>query len=110
LRAYVAGLSAVLAWRRGGVATELEPLDGAEVWFFVARVRSELRPGHFPVVPRHEASAAASFLVEAYAATDAAELWQDYVQGLERAAADPDLLALARTRLSRLLASGARAR
>jgi tetratricopeptide (TPR) repeat protein len=110
LRAYVAGLSAVLAWRRGGVATELEPLDAAEVWFFVARVRSELRPRHFPVLPRHEASAAASFLVEPYAATDAAELWQDYVQGLERTASDPDLLALARARSSRLLGRGARAR
>lgn len=106
LRAYVAGMDALIAHRRRQPVSEIERIDAAEIWYFVARVRDEHPPSHWPVVPPHEAYGAASLLVEKYSASEAGELWELYVRGLEKAPLDPASMALARERLSRLKAPG----
>jgi tetratricopeptide (TPR) repeat protein len=108
LRAYVAGMDALVAHRRGQPASKIERLEAGEIWHFVARARDEQRPKHWPVVSRHEAQGAASLLVEKLSASEATELWALYVKGLEQAAVDPASMTRARERLSRLQAQGER--
>jgi hypothetical protein len=55
-------------------------------------------------VPRHEAFALASLLVEPYSTTEAAELWAVYMQGLDRS--DPALQSFALAREARLARAG----
>ena len=108
LRAYVAGMDALIAHRRGQPTSSVDRVDAGEIWHFVARARHEQRPKHWPVVPRHEAHGAASLLVEKLSALEATELWELYVQGLEQAAMDPASMTRARERLSRLRGQGER--
>lgn len=109
LRAYVAGMDALVAHRRGRPASSVERVDAAEIWHFVALAREERRPKHWPMLPPHEARGAASLLVEKLSSTDATELWELYVQGLEQDELDPASMASARARLSQLRARGAHA-
>jgi hypothetical protein len=104
LRAYAAGLHALLRARRGAAGSDPTWLDAPEVWHLVALARAERRPSHWPRVPHHEACALASLLVERYSSTEAAELWELYMAGLD--GADPALLAFARARQARLARSG----
>jgi hypothetical protein len=104
LRAYAAGLHALLRARRGAAGGEPAWLDAPEVWHLVALARAEQRPSHWPRVPRHEARALASLLVERYSSTEAAELWDLYLADLD--GSDPALLAFARARQARLARSG----
>lgn len=108
LRAYAAGMDALIAHRRGQPVSAVERVDAAEIWYFVSQARDEQRPKHWPVVPRHEAQGAASLLVEKLSSSEASELWELYVQGLEQAPSDPTAMARARERLSRLRAQGER--
>jgi hypothetical protein len=108
LRAYVAGMDALIAHLRGKPAAGGERIEAAEIWYFVSLARGEPRPKHWPVVPRHEAQGAASLLVEKLSSSEALELWELYAKGLEQAAADPPSLARARERLIRLRAQGER--
>lgn len=100
LRAYAAGLRAFEQWRRGTASSHPSWLDAAEVWHLVELARAEQRPRYWPRVPRHEAFAIASLLVERYSASEAAELWDVYVQGL--GGAEPALVSAARARKARL--------
>jgi hypothetical protein len=104
LRAYAAGLHALLLARRGGSGSEPSRLDAPEVWHLVELARAEQRPSYWPRVPRHEAYALASLLVEPYSSTEAAELWQLYLEGLD--GSDPALRAFARARQARLARGG----
>jgi hypothetical protein len=104
LRAYAAGLHALLRARRGAPANEPSWLDAPEVWHLVELARAEQRPSHWPRVPRHEAFALASLLVEPYSTTEAAELWDLYVQGLD--GSDPGLQSFALGRRARLARAG----
>ncbi len=106
LRAYVAGLEALVLHRRGGPMPDIERIDAAEVWHFVELVRRDAPPSHWPVVPHYEAQAAASLLVEKYSLAEAAELWTPYVEALQSAPADPSALKLALERQARLAAAG----
>lgn len=108
LRAYVAGMDALIAQRRGQPASSVERIDAAESWHFVALARAEQRPKHWPAVPRHEAHGAASLLVERLSSTEATELWEQYMQGLEQAPLDPAAMTRARDRLRRLRGQGER--
>jgi hypothetical protein len=104
LRAYAAGLHALLRARRGAAGSEPRWLDAPEVWHLVELARAERPPSYWPRVPRHEAYALASLLVERYSETEAAELWDLYLKGLD--GADPALLAFARARQARLARAG----
>jgi hypothetical protein len=95
LRAVAAGLTALLAARRGG-ATHVEGgLDAPEVWHFVESVQRERWPARWPVLPPHELFGAAALLVEPYSDTRSAELWQRHAAGLEQAGAPERWRALA---------------
>lgn len=100
LRAYATGLHALLQARRAAAGTEASRLDAPEVWHLVEMARAEQRPSYWPQVPRHEAYALASLLVERYSSMEAVELWDLYLKGLD--GADPALLAFARARQARL--------
>jgi len=100
LRAYAAGLHALLRARRGNPGGEPTWLDAPEVWHLVALARAEHPPSHWPRVPRHEVYAIASILVERYSASEAAELWDLYLQGLD--GSDPSLQSFALSRKARL--------
>jgi hypothetical protein len=105
LRAYAAGLHALLRARRGAAGSEPSWLDAPEVWHLVELARAEQPPGYWPRVPRHEVYALASLLVERYSTTEAAELWDLYLQGLD--GADPALHSFALARKARLARAGA---
>jgi hypothetical protein len=106
LRAYTAGLLALVRAQRSGKSPEPVALDAPEAWFFVEQARSETPPSFWPVLPRHEVAAVASVLIEPYAQTDASELWDTYVAGLEQSAAEASLLVFARERQARLRSAG----
>jgi hypothetical protein len=106
LRAYAAGLRALVQLRRRASSPDTSRLDAAEVWHFVAQVREEPPPNYWPAVPRHEPCALASLLVERYSNTEAAELWDQYLAGLEGSGADPALTSLALERKARLARAG----
>lgn len=106
LRACLAGIEALVLHRRAGPMPDIERIDAAEVWHFVELVRREDLPSYWPVVPSHEALAAASLLVERYSLAEAAELWALYVQGMQSARPDPSALKLAIERQARLSAAG----
>jgi hypothetical protein len=101
LRAVAAGLSALLAARRGDAASGEGRLDAPEVWHFVENVQRDRWPARWPVVPPHELFGAAALLIEPYSDTRAAELWQRHAAGLEQAAAPERWRALAAERLRR---------
>jgi hypothetical protein len=109
LRSLVAGMEALVSHRRGQPPPRVERASAAEVWYLVQQVRKERLPSYWPVVPRHEIFGAASLLVEPYSSSEAADLWELHVQGLERAGADPRWTKLARDRLTRLSARGGQA-
>lgn len=109
LRAYVAGMDAWVAHRRGQPAAELPRVDSAEIWHFVSQVRGERAPSHWPSLSPHEAYAAASLLIERYSSSEALELWELYLEGLQQAPLDPASMGLARERLNRLHAEERRA-
>jgi tetratricopeptide (TPR) repeat protein len=88
LRAYVAGMSALVAERRGVTPTVDGRLDAPEIWYFVGQVRGESAPRRWPALPRHEVFGAASLLVEAYSSVVAQELWQEHALGVRESAAD----------------------
>lgn len=102
LAAYAAGLEAWAVARRGTGAAPPRRLTEPEIWFFVAQVRAPRAPSYWPVLPRHEALAVASLLVEPLSAVEAAGLWEEYVRGLEAASSDPGVLQFARERRARL--------
>jgi hypothetical protein len=104
LRAYAAGLHALLRARSGAAGSEPSWLDAPEVWHLVELARAERRPSYWPRVPSHEPYALASLLVERYSSMEAAELWDLYLQGLD--GADPALQAFARARQARLARAG----
>jgi hypothetical protein len=81
-------------------------LDAAEIWHFVSLVRADQPPSYWPAVPRYEPYALASLLVERYSTTEAAELWDGYVAGLDTAAVDAALSTFARDRQARLARAG----
>jgi tetratricopeptide (TPR) repeat protein len=95
LRAYVAGLSALWAARRGASAPRDSRLAAAEVWRFVELVQADRWPKHWPEVPPHEVLGAAALLVEPYSAVVAEQLWQEHARGLESAGAHERWRALA---------------
>jgi len=105
LRAYAAGLHALLRARRGTPRSDPSWLDAPEVWRLVELARAERLPSYWPRVPRHEVYALASLLVERYSATEAAELWDLYSKGLD--GADPELSSFAKARQARLARAGA---
>jgi hypothetical protein len=106
LRAYTAGMLALVRAQRSGRSPEPAALDAAEAWFFVEQARGEKPPSYWPVLPRHEVCAVASVLIERYAETDASELWDVYVAGLEASGAEASQLAFARERQARLRSQG----
>lgn len=106
LRAYTAGMLALVRAQRSGKSPEPTPMDAPEAWFFVELARSEKQPSYWPVLPPHEVYAVASVLIERYAETDASELWDAYVVGLEQSGVEAPLLGFARERQARLRASG----
>jgi len=105
LRAVAAGLSALLAVRRGGAAGAEGRLDAAEVWHFVDSVQKNRWPARWPVLPPYELWGAAALLVEPYSDTRSAELWQRHAAGLEHAGAPARWRALAAERLGRAKAA-----
>lgn len=107
LRAYAAGLRALLLARRGGSSSDPSWLDAPEVWHLVRLTRGAAVPRFWPRVPRHELHAIASMLVEPYSSVDAAESWDRYVQGLSAGPTDPALSSFARARQARLARAGA---
>jgi hypothetical protein len=109
LRAYTAGMLALVRAQRSGKSPEPAPLDAPEVWHFVELARGSAPPSHWPMLPRHEVAAVASVLIERYSLTEAAELWNTYSAGLEQSAAEATLLAFARERQARLQAAEGRA-
>ena len=104
LRAYAAGLHALLRARRGTPGSLPSWLDAPEVWHLVELARSERQPSYWPRVPRHEVYAVASLLVERYSSSEALELWELYLLGLD--GADPDLQSFALARKARLAREG----
>jgi hypothetical protein len=105
LRAYAVGLRAFVQVRRGLGPPDSVQLDAPEIWHFVSRVR-EGAPSYWPAVPPHEPFALASLLVERHSNTEAAELWDRYVAGLESSTVDPALSQFARERKARLARTG----
>jgi hypothetical protein len=101
-------MDALIAHRRGQTTSSVDRVEAGEIWHFVARARVEQRPKHWPVAPPHEAQGAASLLVEKLSTSEATELWELYVQGLEQAATDPESMTRARERLLRLRGQGER--
>lgn len=95
LRAYVAGMSALWAARRGASAPSDSRLAAAEVWRFVGLVQGERRPRHWPILPAHELPGAAALLLEPYSAVVSEQLWQQHAQGLQSAGAPAPWRALA---------------
>jgi hypothetical protein len=106
LRAYAAGLRALVQARRGADTPDSTRLDAPEVWHFVSQARADQPPSYWPAVPRHEPCALASLLVERYSTAEAAELWDRYVAGLDANAVDPALSEFARQRQARLARAG----
>jgi hypothetical protein len=106
LAAYAAGLEAWAIARRGTGAAPPRRLTEPEIWHFVAQVRAPRAPSYWPALPRHEALAVASLLVEPLSSEEASGLWQEYMRGLEAAPVDPGLLQFARERLARLAKRG----
>jgi hypothetical protein len=102
LRAYAAGMRALVQARRGASPPETSRVDAPEVWHFVGLARADQPPSYWPAVPRHEAYAVASLLVERYSSTEASELWDRYVSGLDPKAVDPAVSSFARERQARL--------
>jgi hypothetical protein len=96
LRAYVAGMSALWAARRGSSVPSDSRLSAAEVWRFVELVQADTWPRHWPVLPPYEVQGAAALLVEPYSAVVSEQLWQRHAQGLERANAHERWRALAK--------------
>lgn len=105
LRAYTAGMLALVRAQRAGKSPEPAALDAAEAWLFVEQARSDAPPRFWPVLPRHERLAVASVLIERYSQTEASELWEAYVTALEQSAPEASLLAFARERRARLRAA-----
>ena len=105
LRTYAAGLHALLRARRGVAPSDPSWLDAPEIWHLVELARAERLPSYWPRVPRHEVYGLASLLVERFSATEAAELWDSYVQGIDTA--DAELASFARARQVRLSRAGA---
>lgn len=101
LAAYAAGLEAWALARRGTGAAPPRRLTEPEIWHLVAQVRAPRAPSYWPALPRHEAMAVASLLVEPLSAVEAASLWDEYVRGLEAASSDPGTLQFARERRAR---------
>jgi hypothetical protein len=87
LRAYVAGMSALLGLRRGKAFEGESRLDAPEIWHFVEAVQAERWPQHWPVLPPEEVYGAAAVLVKQYSDVVSAQLWQRHAQGLEQAGA-----------------------
>lgn len=87
LRAYVAGMSALWAARRGASAPSDSRLAAAEVWRFVELVQGDRWPKLWPTVPAYEVLGAAALLVEPFSAVVSEQLWQRHAQGLESAGA-----------------------
>jgi tetratricopeptide (TPR) repeat protein len=113
LRAYVAGMSALLAERRGAAPSADGRLDAAEIWHFISQVRSlvqvraESPPPRWPVLPRHEVFGAAALLVDAYSSVVAQDLWQEHAAGVRESPADAPWRARTEQRLKRWTAGGA---
>jgi len=112
LRAYVAGMSALLAERRGASPAVDGRLDAPEIWHFVGQVRGvgqapgEGPPPRWPWLPRHEVFGAASLLVEAYSSVVAQELWQEHALGVRESAADAPWRSRTELRLKRWQPAG----
>ncbi|HWO10604.1 MAG TPA: hypothetical protein VNN80_14025, partial [Polyangiaceae bacterium] len=102
LAAYASGLEAWIAERRGAGATPPRQLTEAEIRHFVELTRGTRQPSFWPALPRHEAYAVASLLVESLSRAEAAELWEMYLRGLEASGGDPAALGHARERRARL--------
>jgi hypothetical protein len=102
LRAYAAGMLALVRAQRSGKSPEPAPLDAAEAWRFLEQARGAKQPSYWPVLPRHEVAAVASVLIEPYSEAEASELWDAYVTGLEQGPVEATLLAFARERQQRL--------
>jgi tetratricopeptide (TPR) repeat protein len=107
LRAYFVGMEALVNQRRNRAALQQPRLDAPEIWHFAALVRADGTAAYWPRIPLHEACGAAALLIEKYSQTEALELWQMHVQGLEQTGADPGWQKRAREHLNRLHASGA---
>ena len=111
LRAYAAGMLALLDARRGAPGRVAGGPSAPEIWRLVELVRAKRALSYWPVLRPGEAEAIASLLVEAHSALDAAELWDVYVSRLTGDAAPAaELLKFARERQQRLRtrAGGAR--
>jgi hypothetical protein len=106
LRAYAAGLRAFVQALRGAGTPDASRLEAPEVWHFAAQARADQPPSYWPAVPRYEAFALASLLIERYSLTEAVELWDRYVAGLDASGADPALSSFARDRKARLARTG----
>jgi hypothetical protein len=106
LGAYAAGLEAWAVARRGSGAAPPRRLTEPEIWHFVAQARAPRAPSYWPMLPKHEALAVASLLVEPLSAVEAAGLWEGYVHGLEGTSSDPGALQFARERRARLRGRG----
>ena len=102
LAAYAAGLEAWIVARQGSGAAPPRRLTEPEIRHFVALARAERPPSFWPALPKHEACAVASLLVEATSVSEAAELWAEYLRGLEAGPSDPGALQFARERRARL--------
>jgi hypothetical protein len=102
LRAIVAGLEA-LAQRMGGAAGAdgLSPIDSAEAWRLIDRLRQSQRPDSWPAMGPI-AHAAAAIAIEPFSAAEAAELWQTYLTWLEANQPDTKWLEQARQHLTAL--------
>jgi hypothetical protein len=100
-------MQALVSELRGQSISNAERIDAAEIWHFLGLIRSERPPAHWPVLPRHESSGAASLLIEKFSLAEAAELWEAYVQGLKQTGADPKQQEIARERARRLERAGA---
>lgn len=99
LRAFAAGLEALIGERQGQPPVNAEGIADGEVWHLARRVQSEQLPESWPVVPRHVILAAASLLIEPHSAHEALQLWDAYVQGLAHARTSAPIEARARERL-----------
>jgi hypothetical protein len=110
LRAYAAGMLALLDARRGAPGRAASAPSAPEIWRLVELARAKKAPSYWPVLLPGEAEALASLLVEAHSALDAAELWDEYVSRLGEAPPDAALLKFARERQQRLRARAGGAR
>jgi len=106
LRAYVAGMSALVAERQGIAPSADGRLDAPEIWHFVGQVRAELPPRRWPILPRHEVLGAAALLVDAYSSVVAQELWQEHALGVRENPADAPWRVRTEQRLKRWVAGG----